>query len=81
MSGSFFLLAVKFLSSRTDPQSEWNEHLVAQILVLFNDLISHSSPFIAGTGSACLRHFISSLAVELSAQSLSTITALLWKAT
>lgn len=42
----------------TDPGNRAVELLVYDTLVLFADLLSHGSVFVAGVGSACLRHLV-----------------------
>lgn len=65
---------------RADAKSEWTEKLVGDVLLLFDDLLSHASPFVAGTGSACLGHFVVSLGGEFSERSMADVVRALWKA-
>ncbi|KAI6204147.1 DUF1981 domain-containing protein [Aphelenchoides besseyi] len=65
---------------RYDPLNAWNEKLVVDLLILYCDLLSHSSPFVAGTGSACLRHLIVSVGSEFTESLWSIVVRGLWKA-
>ncbi|KAI6208663.1 DUF1981 domain-containing protein [Aphelenchoides besseyi] len=65
---------------RYDPLNAWNEKLVVDLLILYCDFLSHSSPFVAGTGSACLRHLILSVGSEFTESLWSIVVRALWKA-
>ncbi|KAI6225101.1 DUF1981 domain-containing protein [Aphelenchoides fujianensis] len=75
----FTELAADYL--RHDPANAWNEKLIVDLIVLFNDLLSHPSPFVAGTGSACLRHLIVSVGAEFPESLWSSVVRGLWRAT
>ncbi|CAD5205761.1 unnamed protein product [Bursaphelenchus okinawaensis] len=55
------------------------EALTYDIFSFFNELLSHPSPFIAGTGSACFRHLVNSYGAEFSEQIWELVCSFLWK--
>ncbi|CAD5208155.1 unnamed protein product [Bursaphelenchus xylophilus] len=62
------------------PSNPSSEALAYDIFSFFNELLSHSSPFVAGTGSACFRHLVNSFGKDFEENVWEVVCSSLWKA-